>query len=986
MDQNLLLCESFIKCLKQKNSEVNKEKFWHFLTNVSCTLKSKYYMMGVCFLSDFYYDDVLDSWLIDNMVYSLSRSYLVTAGAWCHKVLVKNVLTEEKWKNTFLEKVIDLVCYSDICIRQNVCNYWLPTAIKYYPNIIQLLYDRVIEKYNVIQKHCWVTKEMYCKNRNIDELQRYLHSVILIVKLERPAKFNTITYNCVQEALKCSDELIRGDAFLCCQTFNGVKSHVPMQGMSAESCQVFQDIFQFLEENINCDDANLRQTIYKVFKNYVRNTEGQFHKCAVPIDLVVRTKGTSEPFKLPEFMDNYVKQYSRLYTFFIGNLADGSNYQRLITTLNLLNILLENMQPHMTENQKKKRKPTIDYLREIGKWNFESSECRERLFNCLKDDTNDVRSMAKHVLQCYFNYTKEEVSLFLTNLQSSLRMSQSNVFYTAESGAYAVAVLVNLFYKAQYDRMELRNSLSQVLNCSMDSDELDALCKAVTELGLNSNLDKSLEHNLFSTYFLNQCLVQSEFLQKDILLAVKNRNSLHGSLTTLMLLLTDPTSPEFCGLDPNQVQSLLNLLNETCLYLLDILCMKSRSTNFAPSFGEMGEAMNSLINVTDDTEQLTLTPAHQTLFNCIWMNLKICCTFASELAVAYRNKLSRDQIVFSCGIVSHVLHKCRHKGAIQNAGLALANIVSKCLYQDPYPLELLQYTLKSVLECTVGGTVSRKSAGVAILVHKLLASNHSMKEKLFTTAMEKILEVANSPVLPSEETLKVDLPQAIAFHMLQFLVADSGLRVTMAAYLEQITMVCFEKMNCKEWTVRNAALQVFGVLLPKLVGTKKQDSENQSSNVAFEEFFYQLPDIGNCLKSVLSSVNDTNTSVLVSALTLLSRLKTTGDLFHVKQDYMALKEFLSDIFPALLSNNIDYNYIVHLIHTLRQESDALNDVLLYLSHLLKDFSTKTKLEMSEEYSNNEQNAKSRNRNQQAQSCIKAILKIACTLQKKEPLK
>ncbi|KAI5736809.1 hypothetical protein M8J76_007293 [Diaphorina citri] len=904
MDQNLLLCESFIKCLKQKNSEVNKEKFWHFLTNVSCTLKSKYYMMGVCFLSDFYYDDVLDSWLIDNMVYSLSRSYLVTAGAWCHKVLVKNVLTEEKWKNTFLEKVIDLVCYSDICIRQNVCNYWLPTAIKYYPNIIQLLYDRVIEKYNVIQKHCWVTKEMYCKNRNIDELQRYLHSVILIVKLERPAKFNTITYNCVQEALKCSDELIRGDAFLCCQTFNGVKSHVPMQGMSAESCQVFQDIFQFLEENINCDDANLRQTIYKVFKNYVRNTEGQFHKCAVPIDLVVRTKGTSEPFKLPEFMDNYVKQYSRLYTFFIGNLADGSNYQRLITTLNLLNILLENMQPHMTENQKKKRKPTIDYLREIGKWNFESSECRERLFNCLKDDTNDVRSMAKHVLQCYFNYTKEEVSLFLTNLQSSLRMSQSNVFYTAESGAYAVAVLVNLFYKAQYDRMELRNSLSQVLNCSMDSDELDALCKAVTELGLNSNLDKSLEHNLFSTYFLNQCLVQSEFLQKDILLAVKNRNSLHGSLTTLMLLLTDPTSPEFCGLDPNQVQSLLNLLNETCLYLLDILCMKSRSTNFAPSFGEMGEAMNSLINVTDDTEQLTLTPAHQTLFNCIWMNLKICCTFASELAVAYRNKLSRDQIVFSCGIVSHVLHKCRHKGAIQNAGLALANIVSKCLYQDPYPLELLQYTLKSVLECTVGGTVSRKSAGVAILVHKLLASNHSMKEKLFTTAMEKILEVANSPVLPSEETLKVDLPQAIAFHMLQFLVADSGLRVTMAAYLEQITMVCFEKMNCKEWTVRNAALQVFGVLLPKLVGTKKQDSENQSSNVAFEEFFYQLPDIGNCLKSVLSSVNDTNTSVLVSALTLLSRLKTTGDLFHVKQDYMALKEFLSDIFPALLSSNI----------------------------------------------------------------------------------
>uniref|UniRef100_A0A8D8PNK8 Uncharacterized protein C1494.07 n=1 Tax=Cacopsylla melanoneura TaxID=428564 RepID=A0A8D8PNK8_9HEMI len=691
---------------------------------------------------------------------------------------------------------------------------------------------------------------------------------------------------------------------------------------------------------------------------------------------VHRHKGTSEPFQLPDFMHNYIAQYKQLYTFLMRNLADGSNYQRLITTLNLLNILFENMQVHITENQKKKRKPTIEYLKQIGQWDFESAECRERLFSCLKDDTTDVRLMARQVLQSYFSYSNssEEIALFVRNIQTSLQMSQSNVFYTAESGAYCVAVLVNLYYKSEFNGTPLSGLLTEVLNASketngFDVSQYDGLCEKITSLSIVTESDTASDStaataavtksdstaaaadttvgtgttvgagatsdptgaadtrvadgatsatgpdqsqcNFFSTYFLNQCLTQSNQLQKDILLAVKNKNALHGSLTTLMLILTDPSSPEYCGLNSEQVQCLLNLLNETCLYMLDILCMKSKSTNFAPSFGEMGEAMDSLINnMTEgdgESDTLTLTPAHQTLFNCIWMNLKICCTFASELTVAYHGTglLRRDQIVFSCGIVSHVLHKCRHKGAIQNAGLALAHIVSKCLYDDTYPLDLLKYTLTSVLDCTIGGTVSRKSAGVAILVHKLLASNHSMKDVLFTTAMDKIIQVANSHVESTVETLKVDLPQAVAFHMLQFLVADSGLRVAMATYLEQITMLSFDKMQSQEWTVRNAALQVFGALLPKLVGTKKQDSENQSSNVAFEEFFYQLPRIGDCLRSVLSlsSLHDGNTSVLVSALTLLSRLKTTGHLFP-SQQIVDLKHFLNQVYSTMLSSNI----------------------------------------------------------------------------------
>uniref|UniRef100_A0A8D8Y8L5 Uncharacterized protein n=1 Tax=Cacopsylla melanoneura TaxID=428564 RepID=A0A8D8Y8L5_9HEMI len=292
MEHNLILFESFIKVLKKKDvGEMNRERMWHFLANVSCTLKSKYYMMATCFLADFYYENLFtECWFINNMAYSLSRSYLVTAGAYLHKVLTKNIFTEDKWKQIFLDKVMELVCHSDIYIRQNVSNYWLPVAIKYYPNLIQTLYDRTLSMYNRVLTHCATTESMYCKNRSMDQVQRYLHSVVLIVKLERAAKFTDVTYKAVKDGMQCSNEMIRGDAFLCCQSFNGVKCHVPMSRSNPHTldCQTFEDIFEFLVENINCDDSNLRQTIYKVFKNYVRNTEGQIHKCVVPIDLVVR--------------------------------------------------------------------------------------------------------------------------------------------------------------------------------------------------------------------------------------------------------------------------------------------------------------------------------------------------------------------------------------------------------------------------------------------------------------------------------------------------------------------------------------------------------------------------------------------------------------------------------------------------------------------------------------------------------------------------
>ena len=53
---------------------------------------------------------------------------------------------------------------------------------------------------------------------------------------------------------------------------------------------------------------------------------------------------------------------------------------------------------------------------------------------------------------------------------------------------------------------------------------------------------------------------------------------------------------------------------------------KTSLKGLAPSFSDMGKAIDSLIEEHLDLNEdnLFLSPAHQLLLNCIWINLKVC--------------------------------------------------------------------------------------------------------------------------------------------------------------------------------------------------------------------------------------------------------------------------------------------------------------------------------------------------------------------------
>jgi hypothetical protein len=110
-----------------------------------------------------------------------------------------------------------------------------------------------------------------------------------------------------------------------------------------------------------------------------------------------------------------------------------------------------------------------------------------------------------------------------------------------------------------------------------------------------------------------------------------------------------------------------------------------------------------------------------------------CCTLASGLACSANCSVAT---VKRCGrLITQVLMRCRHKGAIESAGVALSTFVKTVTSQtavcnpacDKDVQLMLEQLLTEFLDSVVCGvskaSVSRRSAGLSILIHRIVASD-----------------------------------------------------------------------------------------------------------------------------------------------------------------------------------------------------------------------------------------------------------------------
>ncbi|XP_035229679.1 thyroid adenoma-associated protein homolog [Stegodyphus dumicola] len=198
-------------------------------------------------------------------------------------------------------------------------------------------------------------------------------------------------------------------------------------------------------------------------------------------------------------------------------------------------------------------------------------------------------------------------------------------------------------------------------------------------------------------------------------------------------------------------------------------------------------------------------------------------------------------------MLSSVLITCRHRGVVDACSLALAKFCACLTKNEPLHEEICKHLLDLVfnsLSDASSTSVTRRSAGFPLLFQAVVSSEeNNINRKLLSYAVYKIVDLIYQPLPPSDSiNEKTDLPQVHAYHILKALVMDSSLSQAILTHLDCIIPACVSGFSSSLWAVRNGALQLFGVLLPRMCGQKKvRDEDSEHNLVSASELFSRCP-------------------------------------------------------------------------------------------------------------------------------------------------
>ncbi|XP_013117538.2 uncharacterized protein LOC106094847 [Stomoxys calcitrans] len=257
----------------------------------------------------------------------------------------------------------------------------------------------------------------------------------------------------------------------------------------------------------------------------------------------------------------------------------------------------------------------------------------------------------------------------------------------------------------------------------------------------------------------------------------------------------------------------------------------------AASFEDIDKSLEMLVDTSkcasNDHEH-----ARKYLLMSFWLTLKACCELAASMGqfIVSSNTNIESRLLFlqRCIQVSeNVLTKCRHKGAIEAAGVTIGQL-TKCITthvsQRNEEYELLHKCLQSLYDDSGKKDVSttRRGAGFSIMFLHIVKNEANRSRPLLRKAMKSLLAAAPNNAHNSSSNTNCDRSEALHLHFLCVLVRDTELREAMSKYHNEIMMAAVKHIDHTEWTIRNGALQLLGALVPKIVG-QRQATEFEES-------------------------------------------------------------------------------------------------------------------------------------------------------------
>ena len=650
----------------------------------------------------------------------------------------------------------------------------------------------------------------------------------------------------VEECLFHSDSSIRCAAL-------GLLCHAKKKG-SVPAGEDLELVLKFLSKAGPDSSAKFRQSIQSSFSVLC----SRCRDCAA---LLVRNShrqkevNTERLEEITEFLDKCLK-------VLISNLLPGGNYQRKIFSLDLLVVFINNFYNFKSgqgANKKSGNGDPTDFVK-IANQNDKMCLFEDEIFKILalnlEDHMSDVKEKTYQVLSL-FSPSDEIISELFLVMTKLINSSKEGI---CETGSLIAKLLCNW------------NTNTEILKESTDS-ICDFLLKA-----FKSTLEKCREN----------------------FLVCARDSPLYGVILSLRKCLLDENSVERFSFNQEKLKTLISTLEETSDMMLTVLCGEigeSKSKN--PDFKEMARAINSLLSDCDYNDagegegDVSIPEDHQLVLSAAWHSLKETVLLTGHLVHRLQLRLlpaedcsdclSLEDTQRCCRLLRTVVSLCRHKGVIEASTAASGLVASSLLSSDiqdfsSLPRSMMEEMFSQLESSWSNSSFTRRAAGMPGMIQKLVASESSNKPRqLLPFAIRRLTEIAESPSADAETE---DSPSSHSLHILRGVVQDARIARELGPFVTQITALCLETFSSGSWSVRNAGLQLFGALTPRIVGQKKMKEDTESYNiVSLTEIVARFPGLVQLLLQKLTGSCETDGACLVEPcvvpiMTLLARMES----------------------------------------------------------------------------------------------------------------
>ncbi|XP_012149072.1 uncharacterized protein LOC100876028 [Megachile rotundata] len=701
------------------------------------------------------------------------------------------------------------------------------------------------ENYNALQLLCKHWLEPVIKMHG--NILKYLWSLIEDIKghflrshFQRMA--NEMHIDLPQQAkIECyinhKNEVVRlnGFAISCYQVINFYNEYNDQ----------FFTIRSFLWYNANSTSVCMRDGIIKYFQIFYANIIKMYDNNPESINDV-----------------HYIIHW--LHEFLLDCFEIGSCYQRKIVGLNLYRVILSYTNIHTVTKFKNIENTSYialveKHLKMTKDWNFINRKSLFALLRLVLDSAFDIKQLATSVILDYFDkdilLDMEKQMLY----HIALKHCNSSKFYEIESGAALIKILATWFpLNSLLDKTEYKN------------------CNNIVYLQ-------------YSDFLFTEASSQLIQMKEDMLKAIIQNKPFYGVLSALLSIVFQ-NGPENICLTLEFIEKILFLLEDATDFFLSVISSKSENKEYSSSFAEMGLAIDEIIKNSEvdniNYDELNLSPAHQVLISCIWMSLKVSCEIACEIG----SLMYSDEIVKrSTNIIVAVLLRCRHKGVVEAAGTAVGQL-TRCLCKENKYSDLLKTHILRILEndTTIHSlNITRRGAGLSIMFHRIVVGDNRRDRPLLHFAVQKLLDLLDNT---SDDFIihlefQHDSPVARHLHFLRALVANKEIHAQLTPYMERISLTCFKYLESETWTIRNASLQLFGAIVPRLVGQSYGDTLDFGNGYSINHFITHYPVLTDYITKELQRFSKEffkfstalySHSSIVHILILLSKFSNSG--------------------------------------------------------------------------------------------------------------